>query len=791
MDFPEHLEQENRALRERLSQLTEASARINDSPDVESLLQEVVDSARLLTGSLYGVIVLLHSTGQVEDCLTSGLTPDETNQLSDMPGGLRIAEYLSEMQEPLRLQDFQSHARALGLPEFSPPMPVSSPLSLLAAPIRHRGERLGAIYVASKESGREFTPEDEQTLVIFSSQAAMVIGNARDYRGEQRAGTDLETLVDTAPIGMLAVDPRTGSLVLANREARRILSDSSEPETTDEELLNGVAIRRADGQKFSLAEFPLAEVLSTDETIHTQEIAIQIPGGRSVSILVNATPIRSADGGVATLVMTMQDMGPLRELEQLRSDFLGIVGHELRTPLSSIKGSASTLMESASSLDPAEIHQFYRIINEQADYMRELISDLVDVASIETGTLSIRTEPANVSRLVDDAKNTFLSSGGRDNIHIYLAPDLPSIMADRRRIIQILNNLLTNAARNSHSSSAIRISAEADSEYVTLTVADDGRGLSPEHLPQLFRKFSNIDERDRARDLGLGLGLAICKGIVDAHGGRIWAESDGLGLGSRFMFRVPVTEETASAPIANSSRGAARHRRTSRAGLRRVLAVDDDPWTLRQVRDSLTNAGYEPHVTGDPEEVASLMESFAPDVVLLDLMLPGTDGIELMSSILAEYDVPVMFLSAYVQDEVIARAFEMGAVDYVIKPFSPVELAARVRAALRKETRHPVAYAFGDLIIDYAAGSVSVAGTTVDMTAIEFRLLTELSVNAGSVMTHDHLLQRVWGENRTGDARPLRTVVKNLRRKLGDSSSNPKYILTVSGMGYRMARAEQ
>ena len=778
MAFPEQLDQENRALRERLSQLTEASLRINDSPDVESLLQEVVDGARLLTSSLYGVIILLHSSGQVEDYLTSGLTPDETNQLSDTPGGLRISEYLSEMQEPLRLQDFQSYARAQGLPEFRAPRPVGSPLSLLAAPIRHRGQRLGAIYVAEKESGCEFTPDDEQALVMLASQAAVAIGNARYYRAEQRARTDLETLVNNVSIGLLIVDPRTGSLVLVNREARRILSNPSEPETTDGELLNRVAIRRADGQKFSLAEFPI-----------TEELTIQVPGGSNVSTLVNATPIRSADGGVATLVMTIQDVGPPRELEQMRSDFLGIVGHELRTPLSSIKGSASTLLESASSLDPAEIHQFYRIINEQADYMRELISDLIDVTSIETGTLSIRTEPANVSRLVDYAKNTFLSSGGRDNIHIYLAPDLPFIMADKRRIIQILNNLLTNAARNSHSSSSIRISAEADSEYVTITIADDGRGLSPEQLPQLFRKFSNMDEQDRARDLGLG--LSICKGIVDAHGGHIWAESDGLGLGSRFIFTVPVTEEIASTPPANSSRGAARHRRSGRADLRRVLAVDDDPWTLRQVRDSLSNAGYEPHVTGDPKEVASLMESFAPDVVLLDLMLPGADGIELMSSILAEYDVPVMFLSAYVQDEVIARAFEMGAVDYVIKPFSPVELAARVRAALRKETRHPVAYAFEDLIIDYAAGSVSVSGTTVDMTAIEFQLLTELSVNAGSVMTHDHLLQRVWGENRTGDARPLRTVVKNLRRKLGDSSGNPTYILTVPGMGYRMAREGQ
>ena len=116
----------------------------------------------------------------------------------------------------------------------------------------------------------------------------------------------------------------------------------------------------------------------------------------------------------------------------------------------------------------------------------------------------------------------------------------------------------------------------------------------------------------------------------------------------------------------------------------RILAVDDDPQALRYVRDALLKSGYTPVVTGDPEEALRLVAEEKPDLVLLDLMLPGTDGIELMRDILGAGDVPVIFLSAYGRDELIARAFDMGAVDYVVKPFSPTELAARIRAALRK-----------------------------------------------------------------------------------------------------------
>ena len=302
--------------------------------------------------------------------------------------------------------------------------------------------------------------------------------------------------------------------------------------------------------------------------------------------------------------------------------------------------------------------------------MRHLIGDLLDVARIETGTLSVSPGPADVAEIVDDAKSRFLNEGGRDNLHFDLPPDLPPVRADRRRTVQVLSNLISNAARYSPEGSPIRISAVREGVHVAVSVADEGRGLSEDLLPQLFRKFSRIDGGGRGSDTaGSGLGLAISKGIIEAHGGRIWAESEGPGLGARFTFTLPLVDGDGFAGPATPAPTSIRSRPSSK-GKVRVLAVDDDPQALRYIRDTLTKAGYAPIVTGDPEEVPRLIEEEKPHLVLLDLMLPGSDGIELMKDILKSSDVPIIFVSVYGQDEVIARAFDLGAADYVVKPFS-------------------------------------------------------------------------------------------------------------------------
>ena len=166
------------------------------------------------------------------------------------------------------------------------------------------------------------------------------------------------------------------------------------------------------------------------------------------------------------------------------------------------------------------------------------------------------------------------------------------------------------------------------------------------------------------------------------------------------------------------------------------------------------------------------------------------DGIELMKSLVAIANVPVIFLSAYGRDETIARAFEMGAVDYMVKPFSATELAARIGSALRRrevsEMSEP--YVLGDLTIDYATRSVTLAGRPIQFTAMEYRMLAELAANGGRVLTYEHLLERIWGEKIGGDLSPMRTIVNRLRTKLGDAGGKPTYIFTEPRVGYRMPK---
>ncbi len=788
MDLPDERDRRIRELEERLSRLSRASLRITESLDFDTVLQEVVDSARVLTASRYAAITVLDKAGHLSDFIVSGLTSEEHQGLWDMPEGLGFFEYLSGLEEPLRVSNIDSHLKALNMPDF---LPSVSATSMLVAPIRHQGAGVGTIYLAHEAGGREFTQEDEETLVLFASQAAMAIANARRHREERRARTDLETLIDTSPVGVAVFDAATGAPVSFNREARRIVDSLRNPDQSPEHLLETMTFTRADGREVSLREFPMADLLSIGETIRAEEIVMRVADGRSVTVLLNSTPIISEEGAVESMVVTLQDMAEVKELERMRAEFLAMVSHELRAPLTSIKGSAATVLDSSADLDPAVVRQFFRIIGDQADHMNALVADLLDVARIETGTLPVGPEPAEVVVLVDRAKSSFANAGSKSNLDIDIQPGLPLVMADRRRIAQVLGNLLSNAARHSPESSVIRVSAVRDGVHVAVSVADEGRGIPAENLPRLFRKFSNVQSEEQGGDTGLG--LAICKGIVEAHGGRIWAESDGPGLGARFTFTLPTVEEAGSGaagalrPVSTHSQGRGQKDSGERV---RILAVDDDPNDLRYVRDTLAESGYAPVVTGDPEEVVRLMGEEKPELVLLDLMLPGTDGIELMKDILEIEDVPVIFLSAYGRDEVVARAFEMGAVDYVVKPFSPTELSARIRAALRRrvsaEPSEP--YVLGDLTIDYVQRRVTLAGRRVELTPTEYGMLAELSGHAGRVLTHEHLLKWVWRERGEGNVRPMRTMVSKLRRKLGDDAAKPTYIFTEPRVGFRMPK---
>ena len=411
---------------------------------------------------------------------------------------------------------------ALGFPTDRLPLKI-----VQITPMHHRGVHVGGFYLAEKEGGEPFTDEDGEILVLFASQAATAVANARTYRAEQRARADVEALVETSPVGVVVFDVRTGHPVSLNREAGRIVKSLCAPGQSAEQLLGG------------------------------------------------------------------HHLPALRELERMRAEFLGMVSHELRAPLTSIKGSAATVLRASRLFGPAEVAQFFRIIDAQADRMDSLIGDLLDAGRIDAGTLSVAPEPSEVAALVDQARGTFISGGGRHTVRIDLPPDLPRVMADRQRMVQVLNNLLANAAHQSPESAPIRVAAAREGLQVAVSVSDEGRGIAPDHLGQLFRKYTAAGDGEGG--VGGGLGLAICRGLVEAHGGRIRAESGDVGLGARFTFTIPVAAESGAgpAPVRPGARGDVPEAVP-------ILVVDDDPETLRQVRDTLAEAGYAPLVTGDP-----------------------------------------------------------------------------------------------------------------------------------------------------------------------------------------------
>ena len=312
---------ENAALRARISALSAASLRISASLDLETVLNEVVESARALTGARYGAIATIDEAGVPQDFVTSGFTAEEHRNMEEWPDGPRLFEFFRDLPGPLRIPDVPAYVRSLGFSSDRLPSKTFQGM-----PMRHLGVHVGNFYLVEKEGGEAFTDEDEEILVLFASQAATAIANARTYRAEQRARAGLEALIETSPVGVSVFDAQTGDLVSINREARRIVKSLCGPGQSAEQLLGVITCRRADGREVALDRLPMAQALSSAETVRAEEVVLSVPDGRSVTTLINATPIHGPDGALASVVVTLQDLAPLRELE--RTEFLGMVAAE-------------------------------------------------------------------------------------------------------------------------------------------------------------------------------------------------------------------------------------------------------------------------------------------------------------------------------------------------------------------------------------------------------------------------------------------------------------------------------
>ena len=272
------------APRERISSLSAAILRISASLDVETVLREVVESARALTGAQHGVIATIDAAGRSQEFVISGFSAEDAQQVADWPDAMRLFEHLRGLDGPLRLADVGAYVRSLGLaPGLFPCR------TFQGTPMRHRGLDVGNFFLADKEGGGEFTEEDEELLVLFAAQAAIAIANARAHRAEQqahraeqRARADLEALVETSPVGVVVFDAKTRKPTTVNREARRIMEALRLPDGAAEDLPDVLTSRLADGRELGVDQ------LDDAETLRAAEVELSLPDGRSLRVLVNA-----------------------------------------------------------------------------------------------------------------------------------------------------------------------------------------------------------------------------------------------------------------------------------------------------------------------------------------------------------------------------------------------------------------------------------------------------------------------------------------------------------------------
>jgi signal transduction histidine kinase/CheY-like chemotaxis protein len=444
-----------------------------------------------------------------------------------------------------------------------------------------------------------------------------------------------------------------------------------------------VKLKQPDGSAYPPEQFPLERAIRDGERVWAEEIHVELPDGTVVPMLVNAVPIHSLDDKIAGGILALQDISAFEEVNRLHTEFLGMVSHELKNPLSNIKGAAYVGLKSRMPLDSAEVVEMFEMIHEEAQRMQSIMDDLLDINRIEAGLIPLAPEPESLEEILQEAREVFSRSRRSHHLVINISEDLPLVRVDRHRVLQVLENLLDNASKYSPPSSLISIEVEAESAYVTVQVKDRGWGIPPDKLPLLFNKFVRLDpERGNTAVPSIGLGLAISRGIVEAHGGRIWASSPGEGQGTTFSFTLPVYMGQSVVDDDNKVQDVDADSPGEGAT---ILVVDDEQHAILIVKRLLSEAGYRPVTTTNPFEIAKLIKSESPDLVLLDIRFPQASGFELFRAIRQCSTAPIIFLTASDQEDDTKQASALGAADYITKPYSATELLARIETALRQE----------------------------------------------------------------------------------------------------------
>jgi DNA-binding response OmpR family regulator/signal transduction histidine kinase len=520
---------------------------------------------------------------------------------------------------------------------------------------------------------------------------------------------------------------------------------------------------------------------------------------------VQSFPIHDTPGRLLGRGVLLDDITLERAADQTRGETLAMAAHELKTPLAIIKGSATTLLSNSMRWDPAMQREMLQMIDTQTDRLHEILNTLLDVWRLDAGAQNLRLSEVHLTELLLPLVERWRKNAPRHRILCDIVGDFPLVLCDPVRVEQAFQHLLHNAVTYSPNGGTIRLVLQHDENEIRLSISDQGKGIALEHLDHIFDRFYRVVEGDE-QPQGSGLGLAVARATIEAHGGRIWADSSGPGEGATFYCTLPFTPPDGSASssvwsatgqlpaigVQSTPPISASARHTQRL---RVSVVESDARIARYLRAHLEEERYQVQIFNQGTQFLRRFDLEEPNLVLLDSLLADMQGLELLQRLREFSRVPVMMLCEDDNDEETrVRLLDLGADDLVSKPLRIKELLARLRVLQRRrvaqsesEPAEPI-FRTGDLAIDYAQHQVLLQGQPVQLSRTEYKLLNTLAQNAGRVMTHELLLERVWGTEYNHEVDFIWVYISRLRRKVEPDPRHPRYIVTVPDVGYKLVK---
>ena len=438
----------------------------------------------------------------------------------------------------------------------------------------------------------------------------------------------------------------------------------------------------------SPVENPVAKVLREGAIVGLANHTVLIGrDGTELPIDDSGAPIRDGRGRVAGVVLVFRDITARRAAEQelhendrRKDEFLAMLAHELRNPLAPIRNAAHTLALLGTPDD--RIHWVSGVIERQVGLMTRLVDDLLDVSRITSGKITLQREPVSIASVIAQSVEAARppAESRKETLEVDVDPDVGWVDGDQARLVQVVGNLLDNAIKYTEEGGHIRLTARVDGREVVIAVRDSGVGIATDLLPHVFDLFTQADRSLARRQGGLGIGLTLVRRLVDMHGGRVEAASEGPGHGSEFTIRLPRLAVAAAEPGAEPALEA---REGPPGPARRVLVVDDQPDSTDSLALFLRLRGHQVHTASDGPGALEEFARCQPEVVFLDLGLPGMSGYDVARRLRAmpeARDVRLVAVTGYGTEADREQTRAAGFDVHLAKPVDPHAVEALLTA---------------------------------------------------------------------------------------------------------------